>query len=191
MYKKNKNHPLLNERVIFLRKIVLVIITVICVFLVYNKVNANEIVIPDTAIRLRVIPNSNSVLDIIMKEKVKKYLENNIYELFEQAEDINSARGIINANTANITNDINTMFKDNNYDMNFEVKYGNNYFPDKEYAGITYPSGYYESLVVSIGEAKGDNFWCVLFPTFCMLDTKDKDDTEYKFFLKELIDKIK
>ena len=43
--------------------------------LIYNEFKNNEVIIPDTAIRLRVIPNSNSSLDQSMKNKVKKYLE--------------------------------------------------------------------------------------------------------------------
>lgn len=74
--------------------------------------------------------------------------------------------------------------------MNFKVKYGNNYFPKKEYKGITYEEGYYESLVVEIGEAKGDNFWCVLFPSLCLLETEETTEVEYKLGVLELINKI-
>ena len=74
--------------------------------------------------------------------------------------------------------------------MNFKVKYGMNYFPQKEYKGITYNEGYYESLVVEIGEAKGDNWWCVLFPTICMLDNQNNNDVEYKIGVIELLKKI-
>ena len=58
----------------------------------------------------------------------------------------------------------------------------------KIYQGVTYKEGYYESLVISIGEAKGDNFWCVLFPNFCLIDTQE--DHTYKSYFKELINKI-
>ena len=55
------------------------------------------------------------------------------------------------------------------------------------YKGIKYKEGYYESLVISIGDSKGDNWWCVLFPNFCLVDTNN--DHEYKLYFKEIFNK--
>ena len=172
-----------------MKRIVLIILTILCVILVYDKVTAEEIIIPDMAIRLRVIPHSNDANDIVMKEKVKDYLESNVYNLFKETEDVASARKIINDNLDNIDKEIGNIFKENNYNMKYNINYGYNHFPVKKYNDIVYPEGEYESLVVSIGEAKGDNWWCVLFPSFCLLDSKETTDVEYKFFVKKLIDK--
>lgn len=64
-----------------------------------------------------------------------------------------------------------------------------NYFPEKEYKGVKYDEGYYESLVITLGEGKGKNWWCVLFPPLCLVEAEESDKVEYKFFIKELIDK--
>ena len=80
--------------------------------------------------------------------------------------------------------------KDNNYNMDYEIKYGYNFFPEKEYRGIKYEEGYYESIVISIGKAEGDNWWCVLFPNLCLVDLENKDDNEYKSWVLETINKI-
>ena len=178
------------ERVISVRKLILIILTIVTIYVVYNNVKAEEIVIPNTAIRLRVIPNSNNLLDQEMKGKVKEYLETNLYKNFANVNNIEEARTMINNNIPKIEEDITSVFNENNYDMNFKVKYGNNYFPKKEYKGITYEEGYYESLVVEIGEAKGDNFWCVLFPSLCLLETEETTEVEYKLGVLELINKI-
>lgn len=178
------------ERVISVRKLILIILTIVTIYVVYNNVKAEEIVIPNTAIRLRVIPNSNNLLDQEMKAKVKEYLENNLYKNFSNVNNIDEARTMINNNIPKIEEDITSIFNENNYNMNFKVKYGNNYFPKKEYKGITYEEGYYESLVVEIGEAKGDNFWCVLFPSLCLLETEETTEVEYKLGVLELINKI-
>ena len=178
------------ERVISVRKLILIMLTIVTIYVVYNNVKAEEIVIPNTAIRLRVIPNSNNLLDQEMKAKVKEYLETNLYKDFANVNNIEEARTMINNNIPKIEEDITSIFNENNYDMNFKVKYGNNYFPEKEYKGITYEEGYYESLVVEIGEAKGDNFWCVLFPSLCLLETEENTEVEYKLGVLELINKI-
>ena len=74
--------------------------------------------------------------------------------------------------------------------MNYTVNYGYNYFPNKEYRGIKYNEGYYESIVISIGEAQGDNWWCVLFPNLCLIDLEQKNNVEYKYWIVETINKI-
>ena len=75
---------------------------------------------------------------------------------------------------------------DNNYSSKFDINYGKNYFPEKTYRNITYPEGEYESLVVTIGNGQGKNFWCVLFPPLCLID----EDTEsYPSLIKEIINK--
>ena len=173
-----------------MRKIILIILAIISIYTISNVVKAEELVIPDTAIRLRVIPNSNSTFDQNMKQKVKTYLEDNVYTMFSNVNSIEEARETINKQLPNIETDIKNIFIKNNYDMNFKINYGLNYFPEKTYKNITYKEGYYESLVVEIGEAKGDNWWCVLFPTICLLDKNVDDDVEYKLKVIELIEKI-
>ena len=73
----------------------------------------------------------------------------------------------------------------------FQVHYGLNYFPEKKYKGVTYKEGYYESLVVTLGEGKGENWWCVLFPPLCLLEAEETNTNavEYKFFVQDLITK--
>ena len=62
-------------------KKIIIILSLLTIFLVYNETHEDTVIIPDSAIRLRVIPNSNSALDQNMKIKVKNYLEKNTYEL--------------------------------------------------------------------------------------------------------------
>ena len=94
------------ERVISVRKLILIILTIVTIYVVYNNVKAEEIVIPNTAIRLRVIPNSNNLLDQEMKAKVKEYLEANLYKNFANVNNIDEARTIINNNIPKIEEDI-------------------------------------------------------------------------------------
>ena len=67
------------------------------------------------------------------------------------------------------------------------------YFPKKVYKGTIYEEGIYESLVVSLGSGKGDNWWCVLFPPICMIEAKknDKDNIEYKSKVLEILNNYK
>lgn len=171
-------------------KKVIIILTLITVFLLYKEVKEEEIIIPDTAIRLRVIPNSNSIGDQNIKSKVKDYLEKNTYELLRNEKNIETARKLIKENIPVLEENIDKMFNENNYNIDYQINYGYNYFPKKEYRGVNYEEGYYESIVISIGEAKGDNWWCVLFPNLCLIDIENKEDNEYKSWVIETIKKI-
>ncbi|MGM9882200.1 MAG: stage II sporulation protein R [Bacilli bacterium] len=173
-----------------MKKVIVIILTLIVMFLIYDETKEKEIIIPDTAIRLRVIPNSNSPLDQNMKNKVKNYLEENTYKIIKDEEDIDEARYIIQNNIPNIEENIQKIFDQNNYQMDYKVNYGYNYFPDKEYRGVKYEEGYYESIVISIGKAEGDNWWCVLFPNLCLADLEKGNDVEYKSWILEKLDKI-
>lgn len=172
-----------------MKKIIIIFLAIIISILMYKEQKEDTIVIPDTAIRLRVIPNSNSSLDQNMKVKVKHYLENNTYKLLKDENNIDNARKLIKEKIPEIEENINKIFIENNYKLKYKVEYGNNYFPEKEYRGIKYNEGYYESIVVSIGKAEGDNWWCVLFPNLCLLDLEKKEDKEYKFWVVEAIKK--
>ena len=168
------------------RKIFLIILSLI-IIAVYSH-NEPELSIPDSSIRLRVIPNSNNSKDINIKEQVKDYLETDVYTLLKDTNDIESARNIINNNLPKIEVNIDNIFKDNNYNIPYKINFGNNYFPEKTYNGKIYQEGEYESLVIYIGDAKGDNWWCVLFPNYCLVDKKE--NTQYKSYFKELFNKI-
>lgn len=171
-------------------KKIIIILTLIITIFVYQELKNNEVIIPDTAIRLRVIPNSNSTLDQNMKNKVKKYLENNTYNLIKDEDSKETAKEKIKNNIPVMNKKIEQIFNENNYEMNFDIKYGLNYFPEKKYRGLKYDEGYYESVVISIGKAEGDNWWCVLFPNLCLVDLEAKDNIEYKSWIVEKINKI-
>lgn len=190
MNKNNEHLPIFIRKVsVFMKKIILVI-TLLVIIIFYGNIKQDEVIIPEESIRFRIIPNSNSVEDIAMKEKVKEKINREI-NLLQDTNNINDARKSLLKNKKNIEIAINETFDLNNYDESFEVKYGNNYFPEKKYKGVTYQSGNYESLVVEIGDAKGDNFWCVLFPPLCMMESQEKniEDNEYKFFISEIINR--
>lgn len=164
------------------------IILIIGVFFTYMMIgNAfSKYTIPDEAIRIRIVPNSNEIVDQEMKEKVKIKVEKDIYELLKNSKSIEESRTLINEYIPYIKDSINTIFKDNNYNMSYNVNYGLNYFPEKEYKGVKYEAGMYESLYITIGEGCGDNWWCVLFPPICMLEAEESTDVEYRVFVKDI-----
>ena len=170
-------------------KKILIIIGIIILIVIYNNEEKKYLTIPDEAIRYRIIPNSNSVEDITAKESIQKALEKDLKEIMNTSS-IEETRNKIITNLDKIRKNIENTKNEINYDKNINIKYGLNYFPEKQYEGITYSEGYYESLVVEIGKAEGNNFWCVLFPSLCMMETENTEDVEYTFFLTDIINKL-
>ena len=174
-----------------MKKYIILILSIIFIFYVYNNVEAEETIIPDEAIRFRVIANSNNIYDQNIKIQVRNVIQNKIFELLKGVDDIDETRNIIKSNVDLLNQLTEETLNKLNYDMDFKINYGYNYFPEKKYKGIKYKEGEYESLVITLGEGKGDNWWCVLFPPLCLIeaDESDVEDSEYTFFIREIINK--
>lgn len=173
-----------------MKKIITIFILITFILTTYNK--TKQVLIPKDAIRFRIIASSNSKEDqetkLLLRDKLEKVIMN---DLNNKDTIIDTRKTLIN-NTDKYSNIIYKTLKDNKINTDFNINYGINYFPEKEYKGVTYPEGNYESLVVTLGEGIGNNWWCCLFPPLCLLETEENenDEVEYKFFVKELIDKL-
>lgn len=153
---------------------------------------SENVLIPDDAIRFRVIASSNLESDQEVKRLVSERLQSELYDELKNVKTLDEARFLLGNSTSEVTESVKKVLLENNLDSSFDVNYGMNYFPEKIYNGVTYKSGNYESLVVTLGSGVGDNWWCVLFPPLCLMEAEEKEDSsniEYKFFVKELIDK--
>lgn len=174
-----------------MNKVFIGIVIIIIGYVLFNSVNskAYELVIPENAIRMRVIPNSNSDYDQQIKAKVKEVLQTTTYDLLKDTKGSEEAEKIIKANLSLIDNRINDLLVKENYNLDYKINFGLNYFPDKEFKGVTYTEGYYNSLLVTLGAGEGDNWWCVLFPPMCLIEAEESEEVEYKFFIQELLEK--
>lgn len=172
-----------------MKKIVILLISIAVFVMSGLGILAEAKIIPDSAIRIRVIPNSDLDEDIAIKEEVKSILAEILYSKLLTATSIEDSRTIITNELDLIDERIDELFELKGYDKTFDVNFGLNYFPVKEFNGINYDEGYYESLVVSIGEAKGSNWWCVLFPPLCLVDDENRSEKEYKSLVKQMINK--
>ncbi len=164
-------------------KKLIVLVVIICV-LSLNK--QEQVKIPKESIRFRVIANSNTKKDQNLKKKIVKNLSKKLVKT-NNLIDIESTRDYIKKDLPLFTDIVDKTLKENNYNRNFHINYGKNYFPEKNYNGILYEEGEYESLVVTLGEGLGENFWCVLFPPLCFVE--ENNEVEYKSVIKEIIEK--
>ena len=112
-----------------------------------------------------------------------------MYNILKNTTDLEEARKIIKNNLSIVENNIDTLLQKEKYQLPFRINFGLNYFPKKEFKGIIYDEGYYESVVVTLGEGLGDNWWCVLFPPLCMIEAEESTDVEYTTMVEEIINK--
>lgn len=166
-----------------MKKIVIFLFVVTLFVVMYEK--RRSVTIPNNSIRIRIIADENTLESQQIKNDIKndvnKYLNKKLYGI----NNYKDARKVVNANLTEIKNIV------SNYTDDFNVYYGNNYFPKKEYKGVKYNEGNYESLVITLGTGNGNNWWCVLFPPLCMIDEQNLDDATYSLYVLEILKKLK
>lgn len=163
------------------------LIFVLLIYFCVTTVVESKVLIPNDAIRIRIIPNSNTKKDQQIKQNVKSTLQNSLFQLLKDAKNEKEANKIIKINLSMINNQITKETSNTAY--GFKINYGKNYFPKKEYKGTVYKEGYYQSLVVTLGKGEGHNWWCILYPPLCLIEGNKMEDNNYKSFVKELISK--
>lgn len=176
--KKEKNILLL---AIFIGTFITIIFTSITKGYAYNIQKG----ISDEVFRLHVLANSDTLDDQALKIAVKNEIINTLESELRGSKSKDETRAMLISNFEKIKNVAKKVIKKMgyNYDVSVKISYEN--FPTKEYGDIVLPAGEYEALKVNIGEAKGKNWWCVMFPPLCFVDgsvnivpKKDKDILE-------------
>lgn len=152
-----------------------------------NYKKANNVFIPKDSIRFRIISNSMSEIDIRHKQELKSYIEDYVYDIVSDAQTSEEADKLLVNNLEKISSYVNQYLNSDNY----KIDYGVNYFPKKIYKGVVYEEGMYKSLVITIGDGNGSNWWCVLFPPLCLLEANETnyDNITYTSYIQELINK--
>jgi len=152
--------------------LILSIGTIFSLYIPKNEVTANDlVVIPNEAIRLRILANSDHEKDQEMKRKVRDAINAEITAWVEDLTSVEAARRLIESRMPDIQKIAENVVRDNGSTDKVEAAYDKKVeFPTKLYGEFLYPAGEYEAILVTIGEGQGANWWCVLFPPLCFLD---------------------
>lgn len=139
----------------------------ICAFSYVNAVSAN---ISSSVFRLHVIANSDSTEDQNLKYLVRDALIDYMNSVSKNSNSKDEAICIAYQHKSDFYKIAKKVINDNGYDYNVNISIGNFAFPTKNYGDISLPAGYYDALKVEIGNASGQNWWCVMFPPLCFVD---------------------
>ena len=149
-----------------------ILILSICVCLLFALLGVmpvhGEAEIYDGVLRLHVVANSDSEDDQALKLLVRDRVVELTACLTGDCEDLEQTRGVVTDNLSLIADEAQRVIEENGYAYDVEVRLGKEEYPRKSYASLCFPSGEYLSLQVLIGDAAGQNWWCVLFPPLCL-----------------------
>ena len=139
------------------------------------KINIDECLvqagIASNIIRFHVRANSDTDTDQQLKIKVKNEVVSYIKPFLENSPSIDTSREILSQHIEDIKDTaLDTIHKEG-FNYNVNVYFEKSYFPMKTYADVTFPPGEYEAFRIDIGEANGKNWWCVLYPPLCFVDS--------------------
>ena len=166
--------------------------------------------IADKLIRLHVIANSNSDEDQTLKLKVRDEILNYVEELTKNCKTKEDARDTIQQSLAILEDVANRVCKENRVSYRATATLEETSFPTKNYESFSLPAGSYEALRIKLGNASGENWWCVLFPPLCvsaaeaensleesglseneiLLVTSDQPKYQMKFKILEVLSKL-
>ncbi len=148
-------------------------------------------------IRFHVIANSDSKQDQELKLFIRDCVVVKLQNALTGSSDIGESRKYIEENLEQIRLWAEDCVKAWGYDYQVAVRIGVTAIPAKQYEDVYFPAGNYEALTITIGEGKGQNWWCVVFPPLCLIDCKDgaynelfDEDDQGKLILKSKLKEI-
>lgn len=155
----------------FKRLILLILLLFLYIFIAaQNYVSAVSSNLSNAVFRLHVIANSDSKEDQELKLKVRDELLNYMNDICSNCSTKQQAISIVETHKTDFKKIAEQTIKNNGYNYSVKINIGNSYFPTKNYGDISLPAGLYDALKVEIGNANGQNWWCVMFPSLCFVD---------------------
>lgn len=132
-----------------------------------------EVGLYDKIIRLHVIANSDSEEDQALKLKVRDAALECIDGFISDGATLSQSKEILEANEKTLSEACSRVIEENGAEYDIKIAYGTETYPERCYEDVTLPAGDYYSVRIVIGEGKGQNWWCVLFPPLCIGAAKD------------------
>lgn len=128
----------------------------------------------DQVLRLHVIANSDAPGDQALKLAVKDEIVTMMQQEFTNVQNAEVARQLAAEDLPAIKATAEECIKAKGFNYPVDVVVGEELFPTKSYGNLVFPAGNYQAVRVIIGEGKGKNWWCVLFPPLCLVSSSDQ-----------------
>jgi stage II sporulation protein R len=136
----------------------------------YSYAKEQQAGIADGVMRFHVLANSDSDEDQALKLLVRDRILEQFQPGLASSKSLNDTREYLTANINEIKACAEAVIKEQGHDYPVSAAVKASFFPTRQYGGVTFPTGEYEALRVVIGEGRGRNWWCVMFPPLCFVD---------------------
>lgn len=151
------------------------LVGVLCaIFFCGSETNTDE-----DYLRIHITANSSSIEDQNMKYYVKDEVVDFLIPLLAEAQDKEQASKIIEENLIKIKEVVSLTLKKYQISYSANVYISQEDMPTRAYGDLVLEEGIYDCLKIDLGEAKGDNWWCVVFPAVCFINSKNPQNYEY------------
>ncbi len=139
-------------------------------------------------VRIHIRANSNSESDQNVKLKVRDKVVLYISDIITNCNTSDEVLEVLENSIDGIENVANEVLKNNGYTYSSSASINYEYFPSRDYDGITFPADYYNALIIRLGTGTGDNWWCVAYPPLCFVgEDYGSKEIKYKSKLLELL----
>ena len=184
---------------------------VLAVYLLFwcGSVLADRTALNENLIRLHVVANSDSDEDQALKLKVRDAVVQKLQETMEGFPTMEEAKAYLQEHLPELQEFVNQVIRELGFTDTAEVSLDQEAFDTRQYDTFALPAGYYEALRITIGEGRGKNWWCVVFPSLCvgtaeefadtaagagfsdtLTDTLQSDTPEIRFFVLDWLGQI-
>ncbi|PRX31095.1 stage II sporulation protein R [Orenia metallireducens] len=162
------------------RFVILIVIVIVSLFILQSK---SSIVLEDKDIltygtddllRLHIVANSNTLEDQRIKREIRDEIIKRTSKLFASLDNPFQAKSVVKKNLSYIKDIVEDKLAEYNKDYTVSLKLGEFEFPTRSYGDMTLAAGKYQALKILLGKGGGENWWCVLFPPLCFVDSMDK-----------------
>ena len=161
--------------------IILILLFNVCLFGCDSKLSSDYL-------RVHIRANSNSEEDQKIKYFIKDVFVEYMSPKLRECESKTEAIEIINENKIGIEKLIDGVLKENGFNYGCSIEINNEFFPTRVYDDLTLEADYYDAVIVKLGSAVGNNWWCVVYPNLCF---NEPTNVVYKSKIVEIINKIK
>lgn len=167
-----------------MKKIVICILLTVfaVVLLILGQKNENQ-----EYLRIHIRANSNLSIDQTVKYQVKDAVVNFLIPYLSVCETKDESIKTIEKYTSNIEEVANTVLKNNGFNYKSKLSVVNENFPTRVYGDLVLNEGFYDALILELGEGVGDNWWCVVYPPLCFLNGTDNSNLIYKSRIWQII----
>lgn len=158
----------------------LILLAIICCFSEGTNLPNSEY------LRIHIRANSNSVIDQNIKYEIKDAVVDSLIPLLANCTTKKDAYSTLSQNLTLIENIADDILKTNNFNYTSSAKLAHEEFPTRNYQDLTLENGFYDALILELGTASGDNWWCVVYPPLCFVNGSTKV-TQFKSRIIEII----